>query len=111
MPSSKMFAEPDTAETVSTTLATHRVREAYFHASTLPRLQRSCFRVGTLLRLVETTQATTYDCAGPWCSTMGTYEILDGDHAGTVVTIAHGTVHDWDGPVIAEHPGLARIDP
>ena len=36
---------PDVTETVSTSAATHRVRETYFHAYTLPRLQRSCFRL------------------------------------------------------------------
>jgi hypothetical protein len=93
-----------------TSRATHIVHAECFHAHTVPGHARPCLRVGTLLRQLEVTQATTYDCAGPWCSTMGTYEILDGDSVGMVVTLAHGTVHDWDGPVIAEHPGLARLE-
>lgn len=94
---------------VTAEAATYRVREAYFHPYSVRDLERSCLRVGTLLRLVKLWQATTYDCAGVWHSTMGTYEVLDGDHAGRVVMVAHGSDQDLDGPVIAEHPGLTKV--
>ena len=45
-------------------------------------------------------------CAGPFLSSVGRYEVLDGGAPGALVEITHATIHDGVGPVIEEHPDL-----
>lgn len=87
-----------------------RVLPGYFAANDATSHARSVLRAGTGLLRHQVVQATTVDCAGSWCSTIGTYEVLDGPTSGMIITVVHGSVHGWDGPIIEDHPGLERVE-
>jgi hypothetical protein len=63
---------------------------------------------GTALRLIEVAQHLEGTCAGPFLSSVGRYEVLDGA-PGEVAEITHGTINDDKGPAISDHPDVERL--
>ena len=65
---------------------------------------------GTRLRRIEVVQYLDGgSCAGPFLSSVGRYEVLDGGAPGALAEITHATIHDDVGPVIEEHPDLEAV--
>ena len=65
---------------------------------------------GTHLRRIEVVQYLDCgSCAGPFLSSVGRYEVLDGGAPGTLAEITHATTHDDVGPIIEEHPDLEAV--
>lgn len=71
--------------------------------------RRSSLDTGTRLRRIEVVQYLEHTCAGPFLSSVGRYEVLDGGVPGALAEITHATIHDDVGPVIEEHPDLEAV--
>jgi hypothetical protein len=62
------------------------------------------------LRRIEVVQyLDSGSCAGPFLSSVGRYEVLDGGTPGALAELIHATVHDDVGPVVDAHPDLEAI--
>jgi hypothetical protein len=71
--------------------------------------RRNSLDPGTRLRRIEVVQYLEDTGAGPFMSSVGRYEVLDGGTPGALAEITHATIHDDEGPAIEEHPDLEAV--
>lgn len=88
--------------------ATHRVRRRLSGSETYPA--SVTLEAGTLLRRIELAQYLEWTCAGPFLSSVGRYEVLGPARRDMMIEVTHRTVHDDQGPLIAEHPDFEAFD-